>query len=272
MNILEKTVLQTLSKRVYKTVLIACSFLLTSQIFASEGPNLEQIKKQVEKTIPDMEIDLISESPLPGIYEILTSGQLLYVSADAKFLISGRLFSLENGITDLTAQSIAQVDMKKAPMRRDKVNAVDKSEMIIFKAADEKHVITVFTDVDCAYCRKLHKEMPKYNELGITVQYMGFPRAGLGSPSYQKLRAVWCAKDPNAAMDRAKLDRTFGNDTCDDPLPKQFKLVREFGLTGTPAIILKSGRLHSGYADAKTLLELVTADEALLTNSEATAE
>jgi len=215
---------------------------------------------------------MISESDMPGVYEVLSSGQILYVSADAKFLISGRLFSVENGIKDLTEKSMALIDMKMAPLRREKIKAVDKSEMIIFKAAEEKHVITVFTDVDCAFCRKLHKEMANYNNLGITVQYMGFPRAGIGSPSHLKLRSVWCASDPVEAMNRAKIERTFGSDTCDDPLSRQFQLVREFGLNGTPAIILKSGRYLPGYADAQKMLEIIKEDEIMLANSVAAAD
>lgn len=233
----------------------------------SEKKQLALIQQQIEKNIPSINIESIVKSRMPGIYEVMASGQLLYISEDAKFLISGKLFSINNGITDLTAESMERLELVKAPSRREKISAVNKDDMIIFKAADEKHRITVFTDVDCSYCRKLHKEMDNYNKLGITVQYLGYPRAGIGSPSHRKLQTVWCAKDQLEAMNKAKIDRTFGSDTCEDPLEKHLKLVRDFGLTGTPAIILKSGRLIPGFIAPKRLLTIIKDDEIALAST-----
>jgi len=222
------------------------------------------VKAQLEKRVPSIKVEVINKSPLPGLYEVFTEGQLLYVSADAKFLISGKLFSIENGIKDLTERAMRQIDNRLAPMRRKQISALDEADMVIFKAAEEKYRITVFTDVDCGYCRKLHKEMANYNNLGITVRYLGYPRAGLGSASHVKLQSIWCAKDKNDAMDKAKIDRTFGSDTCDNPLAEHYQLVKKFRLNGTPAIILASGQYLPGYLKADKLLELIIEDEAVL--------
>ncbi len=225
------------------------------------------LQQQIEKNIPGVKIDSIRKSKMPGFYEVMSSGQLLYVSKDAQYLISGKLFSISNGLTDLTAESMERLELKKAPSRREKINAINEKDMIVFKAADEKYRVTVFTDVDCSYCRKLHKEMKNYNKLGITVQYMGFPRAGIGSPSHKKLQTVWCADDPLDAMNKAKIDRTFGSNTCDDPLEKHIQLVKEFDLSGTPAIILKSGRLIPGFIDPRRLLAIVKDDETAMAST-----
>ena len=267
-KVLEISILQTL----FRAILLICFIPLSSHLLADEQQQLDQIKQQIEKKLPTIRIESISKSRMPGVYEILSSGQILYVSADANFLISGKLFSIKDGIEDLTAESMQRIDMKMAPMRRDKVGAVNDADMIIFKAANEKHLVTVFTDVDCGYCRKLHKEMDNYHKLGISVQYMGFPRAGLGSSSHKKLQTVWCADDPIAAMDKAKIQRTFGTNTCDDPIASHLKLVREFGLNGTPAIILKSGRLIAGFAEADQLLKAIEKDEREIANTVAKAE
>ncbi len=232
-----------------------------------EKKQLALLQQQIEKNIPSVNIESIAKSRMPGIYEVMSSGQLLYVSEDGKYLMTGKLFSITNGITDLTAESMERFELLKAPSRRDKINAINKKDMIVFKAADEKYRVTVFTDVDCSYCRKLHKEMKNYNKLGITVQYMGFPRAGFGSPSHKKLQTVWCADDPLDAMNKAKIDRTFGNNSCEDPLEKHLQLVREFGLNGTPAIILKSGRLIPGFVEPSKLLTIVKDDEMALANT-----
>lgn len=266
--VLEIAILRRLMKALFFTGMISVSL----NMFAQEVDEIAQFKKALVERIPSFKIELVSKSPIDGVYEVLSSGQIYYISADAKYLMSGRLFSVENGIKDLTEAAMAQIDMKMAPLRREKLDMVAEEDMVIFKAADEKYKITVFTDVDCAYCRKLHQDMPAYNAQGITVRYMGFPRAGLGSPSHQKLRSVWCAKDQLEAMNKAKLERTFGDDVCDDPIDNHLSLVREFGLTGTPAIILKSGRYLPGYADAEKLLQIIKEDEKLLADSDKTAE
>jgi len=260
--------------RVLKFVIklwVIVSVSLTANLVAEEQPadnlvennvsDIATIQEKIEKNIPSIKIEAVNKSDMPGVYEILSSGQLLYVSEDGKYLISGKLFSIENGIKDLTAASMERIDMLKAPKRRDKIKAVSDKDMIIFKAPDEKYKVTVFTDVDCSFCRKLHKEMDNYNKLGITIQYMGFPRAGIGSPSHKKLQSVWCADDPLEAMNKAKNDRVFGSDSCDDPLTEQYKLVREFGLNGTPALILKSGKLLPGFVTPNQLLAIIKEDE-----------
>lgn len=250
------------------SVVMVCLISFMGNVMADEKPDLALIQEKIESNIPNLNIESITKSEMPGVYEILSSGQLLYVSEDAKYLLSGKLFSIEKGVRDLTAESMQRIDRLKAPIRKNKLEAVGEKNMIVFKAPEEKYRVTVFTDVDCSYCRKLHKEMDAYNKLGITVQYMGFPRAGLGSPSHKKLQSVWCAEDPVDAMNKAKVDRVFGNDTCDDPLTEHYKLVREFGLTGTPALILKSGQLVSGYTQARKLLAIVQEDEMILAKQE----
>ncbi len=234
---------------------------------ADEKEELQRVKHLIETNIPNIDISSIEKSKMPGVYEILSSGKILYVSEDGNYLISGKLFSIDKGIKDLTAESMQRFDAINVPMRRNTISAVSEDDMIVFKADIEKHRVTVFTDVDCGYCRKLHKEMEHYNELGISVQYMGFPRAGLGSGSHKKLQTVWCAADQNAAMDKAKIDREFGTDTCEDPLAEHYKIVKAFGLTGTPAIILKSGQLIAGFLEADDLLEIIEADEKSLAST-----
>ena len=267
-KVLEISVLQNL----LKVIFIICTLPLTNYLNADDKQELAALQLLIEKNIPNINIEAINKSPMAGFYEVLSSGQILYVSADAKYLFSGKLFSIESGIEDLTEQAMANIDMKMAPMRRDKLRAIKIKDMIVFKAAEEKYRITVFTDVDCAYCRKLHQEMGKYNALGITVQYMGFPRAGLGSPSHKKLQTVWCADNKLDAMNKAKIERSFGTNTCDDPIAEHYKLVQPLGLTGTPAIILQSGRYIAGYADADKMLAIIKEDIKLMANSVAKAE
>jgi thiol:disulfide interchange protein DsbC len=198
---------------------------------------------------PDIPIEAVSLSPLPGIYELkLAGGTVFYGTEDGKYLFAGDLYEL--GETDLVNLS----DIGRSSDRRDLMAAVAVDDMVVFPANGEtKAFISVFTDVDCGYCRKLHLEVPALNELGIEVRYLAYPRAGIGSPSYVKIVSAWCADDRNGAITELKAGNEIPQQSCENPVAAQFNLGQEVGVTGTPAIVLEDGRLLPGFAPAADL-------------------
>ncbi|MGL5148470.1 MAG: bifunctional protein-disulfide isomerase/oxidoreductase DsbC, partial [Plesiomonas shigelloides] len=132
-----------------------------------------------------------------------------------------------------------------------------EDKMLVYKARDEKHVVTVFTDITCGYCRKLHQEMADYNKLGITVRYLAFPRQGVPSANASQMQAVWCAKDPLKAMDDAQNGKSVGEAECDANIASQYQLGNAFGINGTPAIVLGDGSVIPGYQAPAALLEVL---------------
>ncbi|MFO7592743.1 MAG: bifunctional protein-disulfide isomerase/oxidoreductase DsbC [Pseudomonadota bacterium] len=195
--------------------------------------------------------DQISETPMEGVLEVTYGAQVFYVSEDGRHLISGEMFELATR-NNLTEKRISEV-------RHKLMEQVAESDMIVYKAkGEEKHVISVFTDIDCGYCRKLHKGMDEMNELGITVRYLAFPRAGVNSPSYNKAVSVWCAEDRNTAMDDAKnRDKISGNSCEDAPVKEHYALGQSLGVRGTPAIVLSDGTLQPGYLPPKRLAQVL---------------
>jgi len=141
-------------------------------------------------------------------------------------------------------------------LRQKKLKAFEK-EMIVYKAPQEKHVITVFTDTSCGYCQKLHSEMADYNRLGITVRYLAFPRGGIKSATYNTMVSIWCADDQKLAMDNAKKRREIAPETCKNTVKEQYELGLFFGVNGTPAIILEDGSLKPGYLPADRLVQML---------------
>ncbi len=222
--------------------------LVANNLMAKNELSPDAIKQKLEKSLPGMGITDIEQSPYDGLYQVFYNGQILYVSKDGKFLMTGNLLEIRLGQpVNHTEISMAKKAAESAPERVSTIASIDEADMVIFKAEDEKYAITVFTDVDCGYCRKLHKEVPQLNAAGVTVRYLAFPRAGLGSSAHKKLVSVWCAKDRKIAMNNAKLKRQFSDASCDNPLDSHYQLTREFGLSGTPALILPDGELISGY-------------------------
>jgi len=245
-------------------VLFATLYTFNVNLFASETVVVdskqilteEEVKQKLTQRLQGIQITDVSLSPMEGFYQVFFGSQILYVSYDGNFIFTGNLLNLSGPkLANLTNDAIDMKAAELAPQRAATIAALKETDMVVFKADDEKYKITVFTDVDCAYCRKLHKEMPQLNKLGITVRYLAFPRAGLGSSSYHKLVSVWCADDRQQAMNNAKLERKFIAKTCENPVASQYGLTREFGLSGTPAIILDDGELLAGYLPAQRLAE-----------------
>jgi thiol:disulfide interchange protein DsbC len=236
---------------VCSTFLLLCMSLFGQNLIAQSSDNeaISAIRTVIEATQPNMQITDISASPVSGLFEItMFNGQTLYVSEDAKFFISGDLYeALPEGLVNLGEQ-------KRNVIRADKIAAVPESEMIIFEPENgRKATVTVFTDVDCPYCRQLHGEMTRLNELGIAVRYLGYPRTGLDTETHHKMISAWCADDPNAMFTSAARGGTIPESECDNPIAGHFQLGREVGVTGTPALVLEDGTILPGYVPADTL-------------------
>lgn len=227
-----------------RLLLLAASLgLISSSAFASDG----KVEAAIKTLVPNAQIESIAESKIPGLYEVVLPGHVVYVSGDGKYLMQGSLFDVQNKI-DLTENT-------RAGMRRTELAKVGKSQRIVYPAKDEKYSVTVFTDIDCGYCRRLHQEMAQYNELGITIEYLFFPRAGMGSESFDKAVSVWCADDRLKALTDAKAGVSLDKKQCDNPVAHDYQLGQKIGVTGTPAVYAKDGTQLGGYLAPAQLLQ-----------------
>lgn len=231
-------------------IFAAVALGLASSLSLAADPD-QVIRKSLQSIQPDLPIEAIAESQMPGLYQIqLKGGRQLYASGDGQFLLQGYLFQIKDGkAVNLTEQHETKEIAKE-------INSIPAKEMVIFAAEQAKTHITVFTDTDCGYCQKLHSEVPELNRLGVEVRYVAFPRQGLGSPAYKELVSVWCAKDRQGAMNLAKTRQEVPAAECDNPVAKQYALGQMIGVSGTPAIVLANGKLIPGYQPAPQLAKL----------------
>ena len=239
---------------VRRIVLTLYFLFFTSICLASDQSIVRGIKEKLLMISPDMPIDFVSATEIPWLFQVsLKDGTILYAEKNGHFLFAGQVFDMREGrFNNLTEKS-------KKDNRSNLLSLSPESEMIIFPSRTPKPLatITVFTDIDCGYCRKLHREVSVLNELGVTVRYLGFPRAGIGSDSYEKIVAAWCSEDPLDALTRAKLGEDIGDSYCDNPIEKQLKLGEKLGVSGTPAIFFEDGTLQPGYIEASKMATLL---------------
>ena len=231
-------------------IFAAVALGLAGNLALADDPD-QAIRSSLKAIDPDMKIEAIAESPLNGIYEVhLPGGRVLYSSADGQYMLQGFLYQFKNGkALNLTEQVKGKAILKE-------IDKVPLSDMVVFAAKGPKTHITVFTDTDCGYCQKLHREVPELNRRGVEVRYMAFPRQGVGSQGYNDLVSVWCAKDRQAAMTQAKSRKQLTPATCDNPVAKQYEIGQLIGVNGTPAIVLANGELIPGYQPAPELAKL----------------
>jgi thiol:disulfide interchange protein DsbC len=205
-------------------------------------------RAEIAKKFPGAKAENVVPSPIPGMFEIRLGSDVAYVSADGRYLISGDLFDVD-ARTNLT-------EAGRSDTRKKLLAKLDEKDMIVFEPQKTKHTITVFTDVDCGYCRKLHSEIEQINKLGVRVRYMAYPRSGPGTPDWAKMESVWCSKDRKGAITQAKLGNDVKTPSCGaTPVAKQYELGDQLGVSGTPAIFTMSGDYIGGYLPPQQLLQ-----------------
>jgi thiol:disulfide interchange protein DsbC len=232
-----------------KKIMTMAAVSLLSLAFSAAHADEKTIKESIAKSMPTMKIDAIKASEVKGLYEISVGSNVFYVSDDGKYLIEGHLIDIA-----------ARKDLTEGKLNDSHVNALKKlgtDKMIIFKPKTSKYTVTIFTDIDCGYCRKLHSELNSYMEEGITIQYIFFPRSGKNTESYKKAVSVWCADDRKAALTAAKKGEAIKAKTCDNPVDEHMKLGAEFQVNGTPTIVSEKGQVYPGYLPAKQLAEML---------------
>lgn len=213
----------------------------------SAQDKFETVEARFRALAPTARSIAVSETPIQHILQVQINGDIVYATDDGKYLIQGRVIDMDTR-DDLT-------EMSKSTIRKEILDQIDTSKEITFSPAEPVYNLTVFTDIDCGYCRKLHSQIAEYNQQGIAIHYMAFPRAGIGSVSYDKAVSVWCAKDQQSALTNAKA----GNDPdplqCENPVAEQYQLGLELGVSGTPALLTVTGELIPGYMPPDALRE-----------------
>ena len=203
-------------------------------------------KAELAAELPGVEAHDIHDSPVAGMYEITLGADVIYVSTDGSYLLQGDLFNLRTK-HNLTEQ-------RRAQARTGLLAGMDPETMIVFSPAAEEvqHTVTVFTDIDCGFCRQLHREMNQINALGIAVRYVSYPRTGPDTESWSKADKVWCAgADRNTAFTQAILADEVPESTCDtSPVTAHFDLGRQVGVRGTPTVLNSLGVQLGGYLGA----------------------
>lgn len=231
-----------------KTIQFALSALLLSALAATAmADEYSQIQQRLQALVPNAADLAISETPLPGLMQVRIGSEIIYMSVDGRYLFQGRVIDLE-----------AQLDLTEAAqsaVRKEQLRALDTAQFVSFGNDDAEFELLVFTDPDCGFCRRMHEKMDEYNELGIRIHYLAFPRAGQGSTTYNNMVSIWCADDRQAAMDTAKMGRTPRAATCDNPVMDQYRLGQTLGVTGTPSLMTFDGDIIPGYVPPEQLRE-----------------
>ena len=225
---------------------LLASLLMVSAFAAAAEENADGIIEEKIRTLaPNAKTIAVSETPIDGILQVQINSDIVYVTADGQYLLQGQIMEIDSR-TNIT-------DQAKSGIRVGLLDGLKEDEQITFTPEQPKFDILVFTDIDCGYCRKLHNQMEGYNEEGIAIHYLAFPRAGIGSASYDKFVSVWCADDQKEALTLAKNGTDPDPQKCPNPIADQYELGRELGVTGTPALVTADGTLIPGYMPPEQL-------------------
>ena len=238
----------------FRSILIALGLLGLSISAAQEFP--QEVLETAATLIPGTPPDEIKATPLPGLYQVTFGPQVVYLFADGRYLLHGDLIDLDTTV-NLT-EEVRQTG------RRSAIEDLDEAGMVVFSPAEPKSTITVFTDTECGYCVRLHKEVDQLLAGGVKVRYLGYPRAGTKSSSFDTLVSVWCSDNPQQAMTDAKSGRAIEPRICDTDIARHMEVAKLVGVRGTPTIVLQNGKTIPGYVPADELIGLANAAAAAI--------
>ena len=226
--------------------LMASLLMITSATAEEVSEELQQVRDTVSGMFDSIAPENVKSSPIDGWYTIQKGSVVAYISADGRYLLQGDLIDLDN------ERNLSEVTRTDA--RREVMSKVTDDQVITFSPTEVKYTVSIFTDVDCTYCRRLHSQIDEYMAQGIEVRYLLYPRNGPASQSWNTAEDVWCSVDRNEALTMAKLDKKFDTASCDSAnVSNSYVVGQQVGLSGTPAIVLDDGTLIGGYLPADQL-------------------
>lgn len=235
------------------------TLLFGSLLFAQASAQGDQsLRGKLEQAIEiasqnTLQIVSLNQTALPNIFEVeLNTGEILYSDISGDYLFAGDMYATTpTGLMNLSAST----RQKRA---LDKIALIPEEEMIIFSPEEVKATITVFTDVDCTYCRALHGDLEDLMAYGIEVRYLAYPRGGEAAASYDKMISVWCSDDRKESLSLAKGGEDLPPVTCETPILEHYQLGNELGISGTPALVFSDGRVIPGYLDSERLASMLS--------------
>lgn len=223
-------------------------WIIFNSIFVLDVVADEQLLiKKLNDLFPNVSVTNINTTPIENLYQVLIGTDVIYMTADGQFVLKGDLIDID------TRSNLSEVSRSYA--RADLLKATNKDEYIEFLADNSEHTLYVFTDVDCGYCQKLHRDVSEYNGSGVTVRYLAYPRAGVASPTYKKMVSIWCSENRQQALTDAKNGVAVADKDCVNTVAEQYALGRQLGIRGTPAIFLEDGTLFPGYVEPSAMLQ-----------------
>lgn len=236
-------------KHLIPTLLAGLAVTLSIPSIADEKLEIDAVRHAIAQVMPNATPDAIVPAPLANFYEVLIGAQVLYVSKDGKYLLEGDVYDVgaRKNITEA----------RRSVGRLKTIQAIDPASMIIFEPKTPNYTLTVFTDIDCGYCRKMHSEMQSYLDKGIRIRYLAYPRSGKDTPSYFKAVGVWCAADRKAALTAAKAGGKVEEKKCKSPVDAHMAAGEAVGVSGTPTLVLENGVVVPGYVNAAQLVQLI---------------
>lgn len=238
-------------------LLLTLVLMGSGSLFAANDASLEEVRAKMDAMFEEIGPENISLSPVDGWYTVQKGSIVAYVSKDGRYLLQGDLIDLD--------QQVNLSERSRVKARKELISTVQDDQAILFSPTEIKYSVTVFTDIDCTYCRKLHSQIDDYLAHGIQIRYLLYPRNGPASRSWNTSEDVWCARDRNSALTAAKLDRDFETQNCDaSTITRHYMLGQDVGLNGTPAIVFDDGTLISGYLTPAALssrLQQAAADQ-----------
>jgi thiol:disulfide interchange protein DsbC len=196
------------------------------------------VKAALIKKYPEIPVESVTKTPVPGIYEAFANGQMIYTDENASYLfVNANLIDTEKK-TNLTEERMS----KLTAIRFDQLPLNLAVKKVKGKGTRK---LAYFGDPNCGYCKKFEQDLTSINDVTIYV----FLYPVLGPDSLEKAKSIWCSKDKIKAWDDqlVKGIAPTAAGTCDtSAIDKTLAFGKQKNITGTPTMFFVDGQRVPG--------------------------
>lgn len=227
-----------------RTPFVLCILLLFTaglpgSAFAKEDQEAAHVQAALQARFPDISVAMPRPSPIPDYYEVEMGGQVFYVSKNGRYLLNGDVIDLRRD------ENLSEA--RRMVLRRKVLDAIPPSDMVIIGLPGARRHVTVFTNIDCYYCRQLNAELQNLAARGnVQIRYVLLPEGRPDSAVYARTVSVWCAPNRIVALNRAMEGGKVPSYQCPAPLGEFVQAAKRLNIRGLPTLFLENGAMISG--------------------------
>ncbi|TAN45503.1 MAG: DsbC family protein [Nitrospirae bacterium] len=219
---------------------------------------VDNIIKKIAPPRNSIKVVDIRPGRIKSLWEIIIEERgakgLIYIDFAKKNLIEGPLRVIEIDAPNKKSEA----PIERPPDKRIDARKIPLDEALVLGNPSAKTKVIVFTDPDCPYCGRFHKELQKAaaNRADI-VFYLKLYPLKIHRDAYWKSKTIVCNRSLKTLEDVYGKKPIDKKDCATKEVDETIKLADSLGIDSTPTVILPDGTVIAGSMPSEKLIRLI---------------